>query len=173
MGQARIAGLRGFHAGLELRQVQGDARKTSRPTPLIPRTPVPTPVTDWNNSVIRPFGLQPPASHDPDTPATQTQARGPDNLTALSRYWIRDTLHSALQQAGNKAVWVFGLLRYTSRPRRSGGMVDAADSKSAALKSVWVRVPPSAPESPASRGFLLDNPTPSQSLHGYSHDHFA
>ena len=35
--------------------------------------------------------------------------------------------------------------RYTSRPRRSGGTVDAADSKSAALKSVWVRVPPSAP----------------------------
>ena len=47
-------------------------------------------------------------------------------------------------------------LGYTSRPRRSGGTVDAADSKSAALKSVWVRVPPSAPGSPAlRRGFFL------------------
>src|SRR5690606_21510537 len=36
-------------------------------------------------------------------------------------------------------------VRYTAPPRRSGGMVDAADSKSAGLKTVWVRVPPSAP----------------------------
>src|SRR5690606_6067610 len=36
-------------------------------------------------------------------------------------------------------------LGYTARPAEVAESVDAADSKSAALKSVWVRVPPSAP----------------------------
>src|SRR5690606_61414 len=34
-------------------------------------------------------------------------------------------------------------------PAEVAESVDAADSKSAALKSVWVRVPPSAPPAPA------------------------
>src|ERR1700730_7980083 len=35
--------------------------------------------------------------------------------------------------------------RVESRTRRSGGMADAADSKSVGRKAVWVRLPPPAP----------------------------
>ena len=81
-------------------------------------------------------------------------------LTALSRYPKQKGLHSAVQHGrsaraadGIGDCWPVG---YTPRPRRSGGMVDAADSKSAASDSVGVRVPPSAPvEALHSRGFFL------------------
>ena len=32
------------------------------------------------------------------------------------------------------------------KPRRSGGMADATDSKSVGSDTVWVQVPPSAPK---------------------------
>src|ERR1700680_4566120 len=38
-----------------------------------------------------------------------------------------------------------GACRVESRTRRSGGMADAADSKSVGRKAVWVRLPPPAP----------------------------
>ena len=39
-----------------------------------------------------------------------------------------------------------GACRVESRARRSGGMADAADSKSVGRKAVWVRLPPPAPK---------------------------
>src|ERR1700674_2841014 len=38
-----------------------------------------------------------------------------------------------------------GACRVESKTRRSGGMADAADSKSVGRKAVWVRLPPPAP----------------------------
>ena len=46
-----------------------------------------------------------------------------------------------------------------SAESRSGGMADAADSKSAVLTGVWVQLPPSAPHS-ASRDGRSGEPTP-------------
>jgi hypothetical protein len=37
------------------------------------------------------------------------------------------------------------IMIFLMRPCRSGGMADAADSKSVARKGVWVRLPPPAP----------------------------
>src|ERR1700752_1543736 len=37
------------------------------------------------------------------------------------------------------------IMIFSMRPCRSGGMADAADSKSVARKGVWVRLPPPAP----------------------------
>lgn len=80
-------------------------------------------------------------------------AASPSQMATLSRCLNGPGLHSAsqhprpAQEAGaSRLLSATGAFGYTSRPRRSGGMVDAADSKSAALKSVWVRVPPSAPD---------------------------
>jgi hypothetical protein len=47
------------------------------------------------------------------------------------------------QRPSSKAL-AGGACRVESRTRRSGGMADAADSKSVGRKAVWVRLPPPA-----------------------------
>src|SRR5689334_5866549 len=48
-------------------------------------------------------------------------------------------------KAADRLQWCATLTMLAHRKGRSGGMADAADSKSATRKGVWVQVPPSVP----------------------------